>query len=87
MKLATIRIRLFADLGTTGAARVIVLVATRQHEQELLSNGRCLLAAGAKEARRLQLAKAVYHADILDQERWAGEHDRVADLWHGLGRH
>ena len=67
MKVAAVGVGLSAYLRPAGTARVVVLVAARQDEQELLPDGRHPLAAGAEEARRLQLAKAVYHALILDQ--------------------
>ncbi len=68
MKVAAIGVGLSAYLRPADAARVIVLLAARQDEQELLPDGRRPFAAGAEEARRLQLAKAVYHGLILDQE-------------------
>ncbi len=66
MKIAGVGVSLPAYLRPADTARVIVLVTARQDEQELLPHERRLLAAGAEEARRLQLAKAVYHALILD---------------------
>jgi len=67
-KVAAVGVGLSADLRPADAARVIVLLAARQDERELLPDGRRPFAAGAEEARRLQLAKAVYHGLILDQE-------------------
>ena len=68
MKVAAIGVGLSAYLRPADAARVIVLLAARQDEQEFLRDGRRSFAADAEEARRLQLAKAVYHGLILDQE-------------------
>jgi hypothetical protein len=67
VKVAAVGIGLPAYLGATDAARVIVLVAGRQDEQQLLPDCRRLLAAGTEEARGLQLTKAIYHAAIVDQ--------------------
>jgi hypothetical protein len=67
VKVAAVGVGLPADLRPADTARVIVLIAARQDEQELLPHGCGLLAADAEEARRLQLAKAVYHALTLDQ--------------------
>ena len=66
MKLTAVRVGLAADLGPAHAARVVVLVAVRQDQEEVLSHGVGLLAARAEQARRLKLAEAVYHVGILD---------------------
>lgn len=73
MKLATIGVGLGADLGPAHAASVVVLVAVRQDQEEVLSHGVGLLAARAEQARRLKLAEAVYHVSILDHNSvgWA----------------
>ena len=68
MKVAAVGVGFPAYLRPADTARVIVLIAARQDEQELLLHGCGLLAADAEEARGLQLAKAIYHAPILDQE-------------------
>jgi len=66
VKVAAVGVGLSAYLRPTDTAGVIVLVAARQDEQERLPHGCGLLAAGAEEARRFQLAKAVYYALTLD---------------------
>ncbi len=73
MKLATVGVGLAAYLGPAHAARVVVLVAVRQDQEELLPHRVCLLAAGAEQTRRLKLAEAVYHVSILDHNSvgWA----------------
>lgn len=67
MKVAAVGVGFPADLRPAVTAPVVVLVAARQDEQELLPDGRRPLAEGAEETRRLQFAKAVCHALILDQ--------------------
>ena len=66
MKLATVGIGLAADVGAAHATRVVVLVAIRQDQEQVLPHRVCLLAAGAEETRRLKLAEAIYHVGILD---------------------
>ena len=66
MKLATVGVGLAADLGPAHAASVVVLVAVRQDQEEVLPHRIGLLAARAEQARRLKLAEAVYHVSILD---------------------
>jgi len=68
VKIAAVGVGLSSYMRPADTARVIVLIAARQDEQELLPHGCGLLAADAEEARGLQLAKAIYHAPILDQE-------------------
>ena len=68
MKLTAVRVGLPADLRAAHAACVVVLVAVRQEQEELLPHRVCLLAARAEETRRLKLAEAVYHVVILDHD-------------------
>ena len=73
MELGAVGVGLTADLGPARAARVVVLVAVRQDQEELLPNRVSLLAAGAEQTRRLKLAETVYHVRILDHNHvgWA----------------
>jgi hypothetical protein len=68
VKLAAVGVGLPADLYPAHAAGVVVLVAVRQDQEELLPNRVRLLAAGAEQTRGLKLAEAVYHVVILDPE-------------------
>ena len=68
MKIAAVGVGLSSYMRPADTARVVVFIAARQDEQELLPHGCGLLAADAEKARGLQLAKATYHAPILDQE-------------------
>jgi len=74
VELAAVGVGLAAHLCPAHAASVVVLVAVRQEQEELLPNRVGLLAAGTEKARRLKLAEAVYHAAILDHDRvgWGG---------------
>jgi hypothetical protein len=69
VKLTAVRVGLPADLRAAHAACVVVLVAVRQEQEELLPHRVCLLAAGAEQTRRLKLAEAIYHAAILDHDQ------------------
>jgi hypothetical protein len=61
IEVSRIAVHLAADRGPARAARVVVLVTGGQDEEELLANRRGRLAAGAEEARRLELSEAVRH--------------------------
>ena len=81
MKLATVGVGLAADLGSAHAASVVVLVAVRQNQEELLPHRICLLAAGAEETRRLELAKAVYHDGIQTRKARRALRARLGGAW------
>ena len=68
MELAAVGIGLTSHLCPAHAASVVVLVAVWQDEEELLPHRVRLLAARAKQARRLKLAEAVYHVVILEHD-------------------
>src|SRR5215813_12692262 len=61
MEVGAVGVGLASHRGPAHAARVVVLVAGGQHEEELLPHGSGPLAAGAEEARGFQLAEAVGH--------------------------
>jgi len=97
VKVAAVGVGLPTHLSTAHAAGVIVLAAGRQDEKELLPHGRRLPAAGAEQACRLQLTKAVYHVLILDHggvgSAWSASSsqmggvilgERLMDAWRGL---
>jgi hypothetical protein len=69
VKLAAVGVGLAAHLCPAHAASVVVPVAVRQDQEEVLPHRVCLLAARAKQARCLKLPEAVYHAVILDHDR------------------
>jgi hypothetical protein len=89
VKLAAVGVGLLTDLSTAHAACVVVLVAVRQDQEELLPNRVCLLAAGAEQARRLKFSEAVYHVLILDPEDDAAlvEPDPRGGHRYGAPRH
>jgi hypothetical protein len=68
MKVAAVGVGLFAHRRAAHTAQIVVLIPVRQDKQEPLPDRICLLAAETEQARGLKLAKAIYHAAILDQE-------------------
>jgi hypothetical protein len=68
VEVAAVRVCLTSNLCAARAARIIVLVAVRQYQEQGLAHRLCGFAAGAEKAGRLKLAKAVRHAVILDHD-------------------
>src|SRR5262249_42592005 len=62
MEVGAVGVGLAPHRGAAHAARVVVLVAGGQHEEELLPHRGRPLAAGAEEARGFQLGEAVAHS-------------------------
>jgi hypothetical protein len=69
VELAAIRVGLRADLGAAHAAGGVVFRGCRQHKKEGLPNWIGPLASGAENARRFELAKAVFHIETVDHPR------------------
>lgn len=73
MELAAVRVRLPANLCAAYAARVVILVAIRQHQEQCFSHRVCPPAARAEETGRFEFAKTICHAAIVDYEAWGAE--------------
>ena len=81
MKVSAIRIGLSSDLCAAYAARIVVLVAVWQYQEQGLAHRVCRFAAGAEKAGRFKLAKAIRHAVILDH------HSSLVSVAHNATHH
>lgn len=68
MEVSAVRVGLSTNLCPAHTARIVVLIATRQDEEQRLAYRICLFASWAEKTGRFKLPKAIRHAVILEDE-------------------